>query len=136
VKDILTFVPDVDFDVVADDLVRKSEFSTDGTHSHYGVGILASVLPKSFLNDPTSGVKVKQSTLGGHSLKAKIIFVFNIDKLNGIIGEDGRIDLFGLPPLNLPTQYRGCKVQIPTIREEASLFLAYLDWHFVVFLVF
>ena len=131
-KDILTFVPDVDFDVVADDLVRKSEFSTDGTHSHYGVGILASVLPKSFLNDPTSGVEVKQSTLGGHSLKAKVIFVLNIDKLHGLVRNEGRIDLLRFTSLDLPAQDRGRKVYISTVREEASLPLADLDWHCVV----
>ena len=55
---ILTFVPDVDLDVVADDLVRKSEFPTDGTHSHQRIGILASIFPKSFLNNPTPGCEI------------------------------------------------------------------------------
>ena len=131
-KDILTFVPDVDFDVVADDLVRKSEFSTDGTHSHQRIGILASIFPKSFLNNPTSGCEVEQSTLGGLYKKAMVIFVLNIDKLNWIIGDDNRIDLLRLPSLDLFAQDRGRKIYISTVREEASLPLADLDWHCVV----
>ena len=31
---VLTFIFDIDLDVIANDLVRKSEFSSDGTHSH------------------------------------------------------------------------------------------------------